>query len=155
MVRSRDPAFIPIMTIPYLLFLLIFDRKNSEDIFSVSLWTFGIILFRFFKLEITGLILVTIGTVCIFCLDRDYENGRYSGIKKRTNPLLLKYFDVLVSPFKKHETLCSIIWLFLTIFWTMTLIFIIFLLSTSITHLILGSIISIAIFLVLYKFYRK
>ena len=101
MARIKDLIVVPVITIPILIYCLIFQRDEHELIFGLSLFTIGVILYRILNFRILGAVIFTIAILFMFLSDREYESGRFSFITKYSNPIFLKYYDMFIFRLKK------------------------------------------------------
>ena len=101
MARIKDLIVVPVITIPILIYCLIFQRDEHELIFGLSLFTIGVILYRILNFRILGAVIFTMAILFMFLSDREYETGKFSFITKYSNPIFLKYYDMLLFRLRK------------------------------------------------------
>lgn len=146
----KDSKIIPIITIPYLLILLVFDRDSGENILSISLFTLGVIIYRILRIESVGIILIALGIILCFSLNRNYSGGKISFIAEHTNPPIIGCYDRIAEPFKKYPKVCKALKWALIIFWTLTLIYVILATTETVPDLILAAGVTAVIFVISY-----
>lgn len=146
----KDSKLIPIITIPYLLILLVFNRDTGENILSMSIFTLGVIIYRILKLESVGIIIIACGIILCFCLNRNYNNGKISFIAQHTNPPVIRCYDGIIAPFKKYPKACKAFKWTLILFWTLTLIFLLLVTNETVPNLILSAVVTVVIFVISY-----
>jgi hypothetical protein len=153
--RVKDMRIVPVLVIPFILYLLLFSEDEGRTILSFSVFAIGIIVFRFFRLETIGFALIILGTILIFCLSGNYEHGRFAPLRKRISPTCIEYYDRLFSPFRQFETLHKIAYRLLAIFWVATLIIIIYEISSSVVVFVILLLVPIIIFTVIYYLFKR
>lgn len=156
MPHIKDIRFIPLITIPFILYLLVFDDYYRETVFSLSIISIGIMVFRFSNFKSIGSILMLAGAILIIFLDKDYENSRRLGfIKRKISPFFVKAYDKLFSPFNSYKKLCYIVQKLFAVFWLLALIWLLNAMSNTIAGFILISLIPAVTFLIIFYLLEK
>jgi len=165
MPRIRDIIVVPIILIPILIYLLIFNRKEKELMLSLSVLIAGVILFRYLNFEVIGAIMITLGTLFLIFVDRDYDNGRLSFITSYTNPIFLKHYDSFVlklkdafAPlleFRYFSVLSEIFYWACTIVWMLVLIMALIRLNRNFPSFLFSLILPIGAFVFAYFMDKK
>lgn len=156
MPHIKDIRFIPLITIPFILYLLVFDEHYRETIFSLSIISMGVIVFRFSNFKSIGIILMLAGAILIIFLDKDYKNSRRLGfIKRKISPFFVKAYDKVFSPFNSYKKLCYIVQKLFAVFWLLTLILLLKAMSNTIVGFILLSLIPVGTFLIIFYLLEK
>lgn len=156
MPHIKDIRFIPLITIPFILYLLVFDEHYRETIFSLSIISMGVIVFRFSNFKSIGIILMLAGAILIIFLDKDYKNSRRLGfIKRKISPFFVKAYDKVFSPFNSYKKLCYIVQKLFAVFWLLTLILLLKAMSNTIVGFFLLSLIPAGTFLIIFYLSEK
>ena len=156
MPHIKDIRFIPLITIPFILYLLVFDEHYRETIFSLSIISMGVIVFRFSNFKSIGIILMLAGAILIIFLDKDYKNSRRLGfLKRKISPFFVKAYDKVFSPFNSYKKLCYIVQKLFAVFWLLTLILLLKAMSNTIVGFFLLSLIPAGTFLIIFYLLEK
>ncbi len=160
MARIKDLIVVPVITIPILIYCLIFQRDEHELIFGLSVFTVGVILYRIFNLRVIGAVIFTIGVLFMFLADRDYEKGRFSFITKYSNPIFLKYYDMFILSLKRifnplyefqyYNILSDVFYWILVGIWLLVLVLVLFRINRNFISFLFSLIIPIVIFVICY-----
>lgn len=158
--RLKDIKVLPLITIPILIYYLIFDREEGDLIFSVSIFTIGIILFRILNFKEIGIILSVMGVLLLLLADRDYKESRLYVILSFTNLIFLKHYDkaklrirILLKPlfeYKYFSIISETFYWFMVIAWLLILIGVMLLINKDILNFEFSLIVPIAVFVIIY-----
>ncbi len=165
MPRIRDIIVVPIILIPILIYLLIFNRKEKELMLSLSMVIIGVILFRYLNFEVIGAITFTLGALFIQLVDRDYNNGRFYFITSHTNPIFLKYYDIFILrlknvfrpllEFRYFNVISELFYWACTIVWMLVLIMALIRLNRNFANFLFSLIVPIGAFVFAYFMDKK
>ena len=158
MARIKDLIVVPVITIPILIYCLIFQRDEHELIFGLSLFTIGVILYRILNFRILGAVLFTIAILFMFLSDREYESGRFSFIAKYSNPIFLKYYDMFLFRLRKifnpliefqyYNILSEMVNWILVGMWLLVLVFVLIKINRNFISFLFSLIVPIVIFVI-------
>ena len=158
MARIKDLIVVPVITIPILIYCLIFQRDEHELIFGLSLFTIGVILYRILNFRILGAVIFTIAILFMFLSDREYESGRFSFIAKYSNPIFLKYYDMFLFRLRKifnpliefqyYNILSEMVNWILVGMWLLVLVFVLIKINRNFISFLFSLIVPIVIFVI-------
>ena len=158
MARIKDLIVVPVITIPILIYCLIFQRDEHELIFGLSLFTIGVILYRILNFRILGAVIFTIAILFMFLSDREYESGRFSFITKYSNPIFLKYYDMFLFRLRKifnpliefqyYNILSEMVNWILVGMWLLVLVFVLVKINRNFNSFLFSLIVPIVIFVI-------
>ncbi len=158
MARIKDLIVVPVITIPILIYCLIFQRDEHELIFGLSLFTIGVILYRILNFRILGAVIFTIAILFMFLSDREYESGRFSFIAKYSNPIFLKYYDMFLFRLRKifnpliefqyYNILSEMVNWILVGMWLLVLVFVLVKINRNFNSFLFSLIVPIVIFVI-------
>lgn len=158
MARIKDLIVVPVITIPILIYCLIFQRDEHELIFGLSLFTIGVILYRILNFRILGAVIFTMTILFMFLSDREYETGRFSFITKYSNPIFLKYYDMLLFRLRKifnplfefqyYNILSEMVNWILVGMWLLVLVFVLIKINRNFISFLFSLIVPIVIFVI-------
>ena len=158
MARIKDLIVVPVITIPILIYCLIFQRDEHELIFGLSLFTIGVILYRILNFRIFGAVIFTMAILFMFLSDRDYETGRFSFIAKYSNPIFLKYYDMFLFRLRKifnplfefqyYNILSEMVNWILVGMWLLVLVFVLIKININFISFLFSLIVPIVIFVI-------
>ena len=158
MARIKDLIVVPVITIPILIYCLIFQRDEHELIFGLSLFTIGVILYRILNFRILGAVIFTIAILFMFLSDREYESGRFSFITKYSNPIFLKYYDMFLFRLRKifnpliefqyYNILSEMVNWILVGMWLLVLVFVLIKINRNFNSFLFSLIVPIVIFVI-------
>lgn len=158
MARIKDLIVVPVITIPILIYCLIFQRDEHELIFGLSLFTIGVILYRILNFRILGAVIFTIAILFMFLSDREYESGRFSFITKYSNPIFLKYYDMFLFRLRKifnpliefqyYNILSEMVNWILVGMWLLVLVFVLVKINRNFISFLFSLIVPIVIFVI-------
>ena len=158
MARIKDLIVVPVITIPILIYCLIFQRDEHELIFGLSLFTIGVILYRILNFRMLGAVIFTIAILFMFLSDREYESGRFSFITKYSNPIFLKYYDMFLFRLRKifnpliefqyYNILSEMVNWILVGMWLLVLVFVLVKINRNFNSFLFSLIVPIVIFVI-------
>ena len=158
MARIKDLIVVPVITIPILIYCLIFQRDEHELIFGLSLFTIGVILYRILNFRIFGAVIFTMDILFMFLSDRDYETGRFSFIAKYSNPIFLKYYEMFIFRLRKifnplfefqyYNILSEMVNWILVGMWLLVLVFVLIKINRNFISFLFSLIVPIVIFVI-------
>ena len=158
MARIKDLIVVPVITIPILIYCLVFQRDEHELIFGLSLFTIGVILYRILNFRILGAAIFTMAILFMFLSERDYETGRFSFITKYSNPIFLKYYDMFLFRLRKifnplfefqyYNILSEMVNWILVGMWLLVLVFVLIKINRNFISFLFSLIVPIVIFVI-------
>lgn len=147
----KDSKIIPVLTIPVLMFLLIFRwDENKMDILWISIATLGIILIRFYGIVAVGIILLILALILAEISCHDSRLRRIDSINN-----FLESFKNIKIEFAYQNGIYLIFRIAYLLFLTVVLANMILIVADDTFNRILYLVLSVFVFLVLCYFKRK